>query len=146
MNRSMKTTIAAISATFALGGGGAAAIAVDASAPVNDAPAVTAQNQSMDVTVDGLFKPGQELFITANCGDSLRATLTTSFGAETVMSPGADVGKLVGTVTAPDQIGPGPDEGYHTFTITCDNGDSETFRIPSAGNSDAAPVNLNDVN
>lgn len=89
------------------------------------------------ITIDGTFKPLQELAIYADCQAGERADLTTSFGAHAIMSPAADSGALVGFVTAPTSIEPGPDEGYHTATVTCQDSTSATVRIPSGGNDSA---------
>ncbi len=67
---------------------------------------------------EDLFKPGAEMMFQATCWED-RAQLTTSFGAEAVMSPAADSANLIGFITAPVNIGPGPDGGVHTFTVTC---------------------------
>lgn len=86
------------------------------------------------ITIDGTFKPGQELAVYATCEAGTSAKLSTSFGAQATMSPAADRGALLGFVTAPDNIGPGPDEGYHTVTVTCEDATGATVRIPSGGN------------
>ena len=54
-----------------------------------------------------------------------QAELETSFGESTVMSPGADVGKLIGFVTLPADFA---DEDA-TATITCSSGVSDTVAI-----------------
>ena len=80
----------------------------------------------MDVTVDGVVQPGEELLIAATCpGQDVRADLDTSFGESTTMSPGADVGKLIGYVTLPADF---TDEGA-TATITCSSGVTDTVTI-----------------
>ena len=78
------------------------------------------------VTVDGVVQPGEELLIAATCpGQDVRADLDTSFGESTTMSPGADVGKLIGYVTLPADF---TDEGA-TATITCSSGVTDTVTI-----------------
>lgn len=98
-----------------------------------DAPAMTA---TFPITIDGLLKPNSEIMIAAPClpGDT-KATAKTSFGAETQLSPAADMGQLIGYITAPNVIGPGPADGYHTVTVTCESGVSSTTTFPDAGNS-----------
>lgn len=91
-----------------------------------------ATGQELTASTEDLFKPGSEMMFTTSC-EELSATLTTSFGAETTMTPAADAGHLIGFVTAPDSIGPGPDDGYHTYTVTCGN-QSATFRFSNDTN------------
>ena len=80
----------------------------------------------MDVTVDGVVQPSEELLIAATCpGQDVRADLDTSFDESTTMSPGADVGKLIGYVTLPADF---TDEGA-TATITCSSGVTDTVAI-----------------
>ncbi|QPK78700.1 hypothetical protein G7Y31_09130 [Corynebacterium lizhenjunii] len=115
--------IAASVAVTAIAIGGGVAIATGA-----HLDKLTAENHD-------LFKPGAEMMFTANCPDgSDRADLSTSFGEQTVMSPAADAGSLIGYINAPESIGPGPDDGYHTFTVTCGDGQSLTQRFADDGN------------
>lgn len=115
--------IAAVAATAALLAGGAAAIA-------------TSSDTELTAKSDDLFKPGAEMFFEVTC-DLPRAELTTSFGAHTTLTPAADAAILIGDLNVPTEIGPGPDNGYHTFTVTC--GDQTlTQRMPSHGNGDNA--------
>lgn len=65
---------------------------------------------------------------------STSAKLTTTFGAETVLHPAAEAGFLVGTITAPNVITPGLDQGYHTYTVTCASGKQVTQRFAEDGN------------
>ncbi|OFT44225.1 hypothetical protein HMPREF3158_12225 [Corynebacterium sp. HMSC06G04] len=127
----MKKTLVAATAACAILAGGGAAAATDFN-PFSEDAKTTAGTQ-LTSTVDGQLGPGQELLIAANCPGT-RANLTTSWGATTVMSPAADLGQLVGYVTAPDNIGPGPADGYHTYTVTCDSGETDTFTFASGGN------------
>lgn len=97
-----------------------------------DAPAVTA---TFPITIDGLLKPNSEIMIATPClpGDT-KATAKTSFQVEAQLSPAADMGQLIGFITAPNVIGPGPMEGHHTVTVTCESGVSSTATFPDAGN------------
>lgn len=101
--------------------------------------------REISAIVDGMVKPNQQIIIGARCpGNVTHAFLTTTFDQNVDMFPSADSGYLVGTITAPNQITAGPDQGYHTFTITCDDGVSETFRFPDDGNSQSMrPVIFN---
>ncbi|MBF9011796.1 MULTISPECIES: hypothetical protein [Corynebacterium] len=122
-----KGIIAITTATVAVLTAGGAAIATGAS----DTPAMTAGTED-------ILKPGMEMTFTATCPDnSTRADLTTSFGAHAVLRPAADAGYLMGEITAPEQIGPGPADGYHTYTVTCENGATTTARFADAGNGTA---------
>lgn len=97
--------------------------------------AVYAYADSFGIEFDGLFKPNSEMMISANCPvPDASAKLVTSFGAESEMTPAADSGQLIGLVTAPNNIGPGPDEGHHTVTVTCESGAFDTARFPDDGN------------
>lgn len=97
--------------------------------------AVYAHADSFGIEFDGLFKPNSEMMISANCPvPDASAKLVTSFGAESEMTPAADSGQLIGLVTAPNNIGPGPDEGHHTVTVTCESGAFDTARFPDDGN------------
>lgn len=90
------------------------------------------------ITVDGTFKPGAELAVSVQCDNSPAfAAGHTSFGEKFQLYPAADSGQLVGFVTAPVNIGPGPDEGYHTLTVTCEKGVAGTVRFEDAGNGTA---------
>lgn len=92
-------------------------------------------NGIMPITLDGDLKPGNEIAVIAPCEGDQRAKLTSSLNDEEVeMSPAADRGGLLGYLKAPDQIGPGPHEGYHTLTVTCASGETTTAKIPNAGN------------
>ena len=89
----------------------------------------------LGIEFDGLFKPNSEMMISANCPvPDASAKLVTSFGAESEMTPAADSGQLIGLVTAPNNIGPGPDEGHHTVTVTCESGAFDTARFLDDGN------------
>lgn len=122
-----KGIIAITTATVAVLTAGGVAIATGAS----DAPAMTAGTED-------ILKPGMEMTFTATCPDnSTRADLTTSFGAHAVLRPAADAGYPMGEITAPEQIGPGPADGYHTYTVTCENGATTTARFADAGNGTA---------
>ena len=127
----MKKTLVAATAACAILAGGGAAVATGFNPFSKDAK--TTAGTQLTSTVDGQLGPGQELLIAANCPGT-RANLTTSWGATTVLSPAADLGQLVGYVTAPDNIGPGPADGYHTYTVTCDSGETDTFTFASGGN------------
>lgn len=126
----MKTRGTAITAgiigTIAIAGGGIA-LATSGQEPFSEnAFEVTGQNENLDVTVDGIVQPGEELLIAATCpGQDVRADLDTSFGESTTMSPGADVGKLIGYVTVPADF---TDENA-TATITCSSGVADTVAI-----------------
>ncbi|MDK4229348.1 hypothetical protein [Corynebacterium pseudodiphtheriticum] len=126
----MKTRGTAITAgiigTIAIAGGGIA-LATSGQEPFSEnAFEVTGQNENLDVTVDGIVQPGEELLIAATCpGQDVRADLDTSFGESTTMSPGADVGKLIGYVTVPADF---TDEDA-TATITCSSGVTDTVAI-----------------
>ena len=126
----MKTRGTAITAgiigTIAIAGGGSA-LATSGQEPFSEnAFEVTGQNENLDVTVDGIVQPGEELLIAATCpGQDVRADLDTSFGESTTMSPGADVGKLIGYVTVPADF---TDEDV-TATITCSSGVTDTVAI-----------------
>ena len=108
----MKTRGTAITAgiigAVAIAGGGIA-LATSAQEPFSEnAFEVTGQNENLDVTVDGVVQPGEELLIAATCpGQDVRADLDTSFGESTTMSPGADVGKLAVAVWHRRQCGQG---------------------------------------
>ncbi|WP_306515915.1 hypothetical protein [Corynebacterium sp.] len=124
----MKTRGTAITAgiigSIAVAGGGIA-LATSAQAPFSE-NAFEVVGENLDVTVDGIVQPGEELLIAATCpGQDVRAELETSFGESTVMSPGADVGKLIGFVTLPADFA---DEDA-TATITCSSGVSDTVAI-----------------
>ncbi|MBG9244443.1 hypothetical protein [Corynebacterium belfantii] len=89
------------------------------------------------VHIDGMLKPNNEIMISSPCAPTdSHAKLTTSFGATADLYPAADRGELIGFVTAPNNIGPGPADGYHTVTVTCDSGLTGTVTFPSAGNGD----------
>ncbi|MEY8209711.1 hypothetical protein [Corynebacterium sp. MNWGS58] len=124
----MKTRGTAITAgiigTIAIAGGGIA-LATSAQAPFSE-NAFEVAGENLDVTVDGIVQPGEELLIAATCpGQDVRAELETSFGEATTMSPGADVGKLIGYVTLPADFA---DEDA-TATITCSSGVTDTVAI-----------------
>ena len=124
----MKTRGTAITAgiigSIAVAGGGIA-LATSAQAPFSE-NAFEVAGENLDVTVDGIVQPGEELLIAATCpGQDVRAELETSFGEATTMSPGADVGKLIGYVTLPADFA---DEDA-TATITCSSGVSDTVAI-----------------
>ena len=124
----MKTRGTAITAgiigTIAIAGGGIA-LATSAQAPFSENTFEVA-GENLDVTVDGIVQPGEELLIAATCpGQDVRAELETSFGEATTMSPGADVGKLIGYVTLPADFA---DEDA-TATITCSSGVTDTVAI-----------------
>ncbi|WP_245532986.1 hypothetical protein [Corynebacterium ulceribovis] len=87
------------------------------------------------VTIHDDLKPNAEIMISSPClaGD-LRATVTTSFGAKATMSPAADMPELIGYVKAPNNIGKGPANGYHTATVTCHSGVTNTVTFKDAGN------------
>lgn len=124
----MKTRGTAITAgiigTIAIAGGGIA-LATSAQAPFSE-NAFEVAGENLDVTVDGIVQPGEELLIAATCpGQDVRAELETSFGEATTMSPGADVGKLIGYVTLPAGFA---DEDA-TATITCSSGVTDTVAI-----------------
>ena len=96
----------------------------------------TSEAQSaMPVTIHDALKPSAEILISAPCasGDT-RATVETSFGEKVEMSPAADMGELIAYITAPENIGPGPENGYHTATVTCASGESATVTFPESGN------------
>ncbi|MBP3089339.1 hypothetical protein EML15_09320 [Corynebacterium sp. sy017] len=85
-------------------------------------------HNQVEASIDGEFVPGNELAIIADCQNTdTRAELTTSFGDRTVMSPGADVSGLLAYVTAPANLEAGPVDGFHTFTVTCESGNTGTF-------------------
>lgn len=89
------------------------------------------------VTVHDLLKPGNEIMVSAQCDAGTHATLSSSVTTKKVdMTPAADMGELIGTFTAPAQIGAGPRKGYHTVTVTCDSGKTGTITLNSAGNGD----------
>ena len=124
----MKTRGTAITAgiigTIAIAGGGIA-LATSAQAPFSE-NAFEVAGENLDVTVGGIAQPGDELLIAATCpGQDVRAELETSFGEATTMSPGADVGKLIGYVTLPADFA---DEDA-TATITCSSGVTDTVAI-----------------
>lgn len=124
----MKTRGTAITAgiigAIAIAGGGIA-LATSAQAPFSE-NAFEVAGENLDVTVDGIVQPGEELLIAATCpGQDVRAELETSFGEATTMSPGADVGKLIGYVTLPADFA---DEDA-TATITCSSGVTDTVAI-----------------
>ena len=87
------------------------------------------------VTIHDDLKPNAEIMISSPCapGD-LRATVTTSFGGKAIMSPAADMPELIGFVKAPNNIGPGPKNGYHTATVKCRSGVTNTVTFKDAGN------------
>ncbi|AWB84134.1 hypothetical protein [Corynebacterium liangguodongii] len=108
----------------------AAGAAAQEPAPEVSAPAA--------VTIHDALKPGAEIAVSSPCAEGdAHATLETSFGATAEMTPAADAGELVGYVTAPEQIGPGPADGYHTATVTCDSGESATVAFVQGGNDEA---------
>lgn len=89
----------------------------------SSAEAASAGATNVPVTVHDVLKPNAEILISSPCGPGdTRAELETSFGASTVMSPAADMGELIGYVTAPNNIGPGPANGHHTATVRCESG------------------------
>ncbi|KAA8722193.1 hypothetical protein [Corynebacterium phocae] len=93
-----------------------------------------AQDQVLTASTQDLLKPGAEMLFLSNCEKVGEASLTTSFGAQTELSPMADTAEMGGFITAPEQIGEGPDEGFHTYTVTCGD-QSATFRFDTAANS-----------
>ncbi|AFM07040.1 hypothetical protein [Corynebacterium pseudotuberculosis] len=101
----------------------------DAHTDVTDAPAVTA---TFPITIDGLLKPNSTITIAARClpGDA-KAMAKTSFGAEAQLGPASDADQLIGRITAPDVLGPGPVGGQHTVTVTCESGVSSTATFPT---------------
>ena len=125
MKKNNNTTGAIVigAAVCAIIGGGAYALA-------------TGSGHVVTAEVEGLLKPGAEIAVIGYCEEP-QGKLTTSWGGAADMFPAADRGGLVGYVTAPDNIGPGPDEGYHTFTVTCD-GQTVTERFADSGNGTAA--------
>lgn len=99
---------------------------------------------AIPIKIEGDFKPNQELFVSTPCGEGdVRATAKTTFGESAVLRPAADEPVLIGTIKAPNNIGPGPDEGHHLMTVRCDSGANSTVRIPSSGNGDAQESNFN---
>lgn len=105
-----------------------------------EVPGYAAENIDgiMPITLDGELKPGNEIAVIAPCEGDQRATLTSSLNDEKVeMTPAADRGGLLGYLQVPDQIGPGPQDGYHTLTVTCASGEKATAKIPSSGNGGA---------
>ncbi|WP_235933559.1 hypothetical protein [Corynebacterium qintianiae] len=115
-----------------------AAVAAVASVAIA-VPTAVGFPQDGAVTIHDALKPGAEIMVSSRCtGNDTRATLTTSFGADAVMTPAADTGELIGYVTAPAQIGPGPADGAHTVTVTCASGTTATAVFPDAGNGTAA--------
>lgn len=117
-----------------------AATAIENAAAESEGSAIpyTKVDGDLKVTVHDLLKPGAEIMVSTTCGESdTHAKLTTSLGSQTAdMTPAEDVGQLVGYLTAPEQIGPGPAEGAHTLTVTCDSGLTGTIAFNSAGNGD----------
>lgn len=98
----------------------------------------TKTDGGLKIAVHNLLKPGADIMVTSHCGDTdTHARLTTSLNDEVIeMNPAADVPELWGNIEAPAQIGPGPADGYHTITVTCDSGMTGTITLNSAGNAD----------
>lgn len=93
---------------------------------------------AIEINLEGTFKPNAELTVSTPCtpGDQ-SAFAVASFGESATLERGTDGDTLTGTITAPNNIGPGPNDGPHTITVTCDGGANSTIDIPSAGNGDA---------
>lgn len=120
--------LAAIGATAVAGTAGGAWI-------YHNSNQIPSTPEVAQVHIDGMLKPNNEIMISSPCAPTdTHAKLTTSFGATAGLTPAADRGELIGFVTAPNNIGPGPADGYHTVTVTCDSGLTGTATFPSAGN------------
>nr|WP_120491802.1 hypothetical protein [Corynebacterium lactis] len=85
---------------------------IEQAATESEGPAIpyTKTDGNLKITVHDLLKPGAEIMISSPCGGSdTHAKLTTSLDKKVVdMSPAADMGELIGYITAPDQIGVAP--------------------------------------
>ena len=105
-------------------------------------PEYTKSDGGVDITVHDLLKPNNEILVSAHCKpEDTRATLTTSLSDTPIeMTPAADSGELLGDIKAPNEIGPGPKDGYHTITVECASGAKGTITMDSAGNGDNAPA------
>ncbi|MCZ9308666.1 hypothetical protein ACUY3K_01950 [Corynebacterium uberis] len=95
------------------------------------------EQHPVTVRISGLLKPSAVLTVTADCGSDTRAEAQASFGAHTQLTPAADAGVLIGDLIAPVNIGPGPADGYHTLTVTCESGDTTTVVLSDDGNGTA---------
>lgn len=117
-----------------------AALSSNTSSIPPELPWITGQPSptvSTPVTIHDPLKPGAEILVSAPCSDrDTQALLFTSFGASAIMSPAADMGELIGYVTAPSQISAGPVDGRHTATVVCQSGYSGTVVFPDSGNGD----------
>lgn len=115
---------------------------IEQAAAESQGPAIpyTKTDGNLKITVHDLLKPGADILVSSACGESdAHAKLTTSLTDKAVdMTPAADMGQLIGSITAPEQIGPGPADGDHTLTVTCDSGLMGTITFNSAGNGDHA--------
>ncbi len=118
----------------------------DTSAATSDPTVVNAEQvrsdrtagPAIEINLEGTFKPNAELTVSTPCapGDQ-SAFAVASFGEGATLERDTDDALLTGTITAPNNIGPGPSNGPHTITVTCDGGANSTIDIPSAGNGDA---------
>lgn len=136
----MNTRRVAIAGTSVLAAATITCGAVYASG-LDDAHAERIGIEAIDLGIefDGLFKPNSEIMISASCPvPDASASLVTSLGSESEMTPAADSGQLIGKITAPNNIGPGPDGGYHTVTVTCESGAFDIVRFPEDGNGSNA--------
>lgn len=114
------------------GAGAITAIALTAGA----AGLVTAsQPAEHHLSYEGTIKPGAEITVSASCEDgSTPAVFSSLFGEVTLDESGH------GNVTLPTNIGPGPDNGYHTLSLNCDNDDVLSVRPSDDGNGTAKTI------
>ncbi|WP_018118597.1 hypothetical protein [Corynebacterium mastitidis] len=97
-----------------------------------------AAGPAIEINLEGTFKPNAKLTVSTPCTPEDQSALAVaSFGESATLERGTDDSPLTGTLTAPNNIGPGPNDGPHTITVTCDGGANSTIDIPSAGNGDA---------
>lgn len=124
-NNSRRTWMAGAASVAALALAVPAVVGAAQSEPATEVP----------VTIHDALKPAAEILISSPCtaGDT-GATLETSFGGPVEMTPAADSGELIAYVTAPVNIGPGPQEGHHTATVTCSSGVVGSAQFPDSGN------------
>lgn len=82
---------------------------------------------AVEVAVDGLVKPNNELTVYSPCADGdTSARITSTFGVSADMNPAADMPSLVGFLTLPNNIGDTADHGPHHVTVTCASGAMST--------------------
>lgn len=110
-----------------------------ATTSVADIPHYGTEESTLEITVAGKLNPASELMISTPCTPKdATATAAASFGKSTTLTRVDDVDRLIGTITTPERITAGPDNGKHIITVECASGLHGNVTIPDADDSSSS--------